>query len=257
VQTTTANQAKHNVANNNVVRAMARTGYLAKGIVYLLIGGLTLLVVAGERRTLPSGDTAVRTIGEQPFGQALLIAIGIGLMCYALWRAVQVVLDPDGANHRGHRLLPRMGYAFSGLSYGALAILAFQMANGRGASQGNSEQTFVAKCLAMDGGAIIVGVAGVLVIIYALYQLYTGVTSDFMKQLRTNEMSPGMQRAALWSGRGGISARAIVFVVIGGALAELASNPFGMLILGLIATGLTLYGAHQLVLARYRQIPER
>jgi hypothetical protein len=263
------------VADNVVVRAMARTGYLAKGIVYLLIGWLALMVVFGERRALPGAEAAVRTIGEQPFGQVLLIAAAIGLVCYALWRAVQVVLDPDGARDPGHRVLVRTGYALSGISYGALGVLAFQLATG-GSGHGHAERTFVAECLRMDGGEWIVGALGAIVVIYALHQIHVGWTSEFMRQLRTEQMSPGEQRAAWWSGRVGIVARGVVFVMIGigivraaieqrsseatgvgGVLAELASKPFGMVILALVAIGLALYGLHQLVLARYRRIPQR
>ena len=82
-------RTKRKVAGNSLVRAMARTGYLTKGVVYLLIGGLALLVVFGERHAVPGAQTAVRTIGEQPFGRVLLIATGIGLFSYALWRAIQ------------------------------------------------------------------------------------------------------------------------------------------------------------------------
>ena len=74
-------------------------------------------------------------------------------------------------------------------------------------------------------------------------------------------------------GRFGLAARGVVFAVIGffliqaarssnasqvrglgGALAALASQPYGPWLLGLVALGLVAYGIYNFVQARYRQM---
>jgi hypothetical protein len=44
---------------------------------------------------------------------------------------------------------------------------------------------------------------------------------------------------------------------VGGALAAIAAQPFGVLLLLFVALGLVAYGLHQFALARYRRIPAR
>ena len=41
---------------------------------------------------------------------------------------------------------------------------------------------------------------------------------------------------------------------LGGALAELASQPFGPFLLGLVAAGLILYGVYEVVRGRYQRM---
>src|SRR5688572_30764456 len=93
-----------------VVR-LARFGYVAKGIVYVVIGLLALQAAVGPGGKMSDGEGALKTILGQPFGWFLLGVLAVGLFGYALWRLVQAFLDPEGKGTDARGLLKRTGYA--------------------------------------------------------------------------------------------------------------------------------------------------
>src|SRR5690349_4792635 len=67
------------IARRGWVEAAARAGYTAKGVVYLMIGGLAVAAATGQRGRLGGGETAVRAIGDQSYGRVLLALTAAGL----------------------------------------------------------------------------------------------------------------------------------------------------------------------------------
>ena len=58
---------------------LGRAGHVAKGLSYLVVGGLFLYAAATHEAKKSGGlDQALRTVLEQPFGPVLLTAIGLG-----------------------------------------------------------------------------------------------------------------------------------------------------------------------------------
>jgi hypothetical protein len=121
-------------------------------------------------------------------------------------------------------------------------------------------------------GVWLVGLAGLLVIGYGLQQIYEGYRSSFRKELKQGEMSANELTWAIRAGRFGLTARGVVLGIIGvflvraalsadpeqarglgEALATLARQPFGPILLGVVALGLVAYGIYLGVLARYRR----
>jgi hypothetical protein len=70
---------------------LARVGYVARGIVYLLVGWLAAASAFSEARP-PNIGGALSAVSELPAGWLLVAAISAGLFAYALWRLVQAVL---------------------------------------------------------------------------------------------------------------------------------------------------------------------
>lgn len=257
------------------IEILARVGYATKGVVYLLIGGLALMTVFNEGGGVGGGENAIQTIAAQPFGQILLIVTAIGLFGYALWRFVQSALDPEQEGTDGSGIAKRVGYAASGLMHAALGVLAFQMATGIGSSSGGgSQSTYIAKIMSEPFGRYLIGAIGIAFIAAGLYQAYKGYTAKFERELETSEMSQTERTWARRLGRIGYAARGVVFPImgffivqaaiqydpsqakgLGGALSTLASQSYGMIILGVVAAGLFAYGIFQFVLAKYRRIP--
>jgi len=251
------------------IERLARVGYATKGVVYALIGVLALEAAIGSGGSVGGSRNAVETIGSQPFGQALLVITGIGLFGYALWRFIQAGFDPEDS-----RAIKRVGYVLSGAAHTMLGVTAIQMVIGGGGS-GGSKKTWLAKLMAVDTvGPILVGVLGVVVIGYALYQVKKGWTEKFKEKLRTARMSRGEKKGATLSGRIGLVARGLVFAIVGGyvikaavthdassaksvggALGEIASQSYGVFLLAIVAIGLVAYAVLQFVMAKYRQIP--
>ena len=63
-----------------------RIGYVAKGIAIALVGGLFLYAGFTHDPKKSGGlDQALHKVLEQPFGQVLLVLIGLGIACYGLF----------------------------------------------------------------------------------------------------------------------------------------------------------------------------
>ena len=72
-------------------QVLTRIGFVARGIVYAIIGLLAIQVAIHSRGSSKPADPrgAMETIQREPFGHWLLIAVAVGLGGYALWRFVQ------------------------------------------------------------------------------------------------------------------------------------------------------------------------
>src|SRR5690606_12620929 len=66
------------------VEKLARAGYAAKGVLYVTIGSLALMLAVGEGGQTAGSRDALAMLGQQPFGQILLFVMAVGLAGYAL-----------------------------------------------------------------------------------------------------------------------------------------------------------------------------
>lgn len=268
--------SRHAVAqpeNNDAVRKLARMGFVAKGIVYMLVGGLAVSAAVQGGGQVGGGKNAVQEIGSQPFGQILLVLTAIGLMGYAAWRVVQAIKDPENVGTGAKGIAKRSGYAASAVMNGMLAVIAVQMVTGSGSGQNKGAKTFVADVMAEPFGQIIVAALGAWVLGAGIYQLYNAYSKKFVKKLKTHRMGHTERQWVVRAGRIGYAARGVVFPIvgiymivaaatyepekakgIGGALREIASQPFGQLMLVVVAAGLFAYGVFMFVSAKYRRL---
>jgi hypothetical protein len=257
------------------VERLARLGYLAKGIVYAIVGVLAVQAAFGAGGQTTDTKGALGAIAAQPFGKFLLALLTVGLIGYVVWRFVQAVQDPEHKGDDAKGWATRLGYAVSGLIYASLAFTAIGLIRGSGGGGGgNSEQDWTARLLAQPFGQWLVGLVGAFVIGLGFYQLYQAYKAKFRKQMKLQEMSPTEETWATRIGRFGLGARGVVFCIIGffllqaarqsdasevrgldGALQSLAQQPYGPWLLGIVALGLVAYGIHMAVQARYIRIP--
>ena len=277
MNTTEAKAAAHDAKEEAKpwVVILARAGYAAKGIVYLLIGVLAFIAAVGPGGKTTDTNGALHTLAAQPFGKVMLGLIGIGLCGYALWRFVQAGVDPEHKGDDAKGVATRVGYALSGLSYGALALTAFNIIMGAtsGDGGGSSKQDWTARLLEAPFGRVLVGIVGLVFFGVAIYAFYVAYSAKFRDKLKLTEMSATEKEWVVRLGRAGYAARGIVFAVTGGffiqaalqananesggidkALQTLAQQPFGHWILGLVAVGVTAYGLYVLAQSRYRRI---
>jgi len=253
---------------------LARLGLAARGVVYALIGLLAVETAFGGRAASHIADTrgVLRIVAHQ--SRPLLWLLAVGLFGYALWRVVEGVRDPENRGSDAKGLAIRAGRVFSGLIYGGLAYAAARIAVGAsGSSRAGGAQGWTAELMTKPFGRWLVAIAGLCVVGAGCAQIWKGWTAKFRKSLKLNEMSPAEQRLAIQSGRLGMIARGIVFLLsgwflvqaawrfdpgeargLGGALEALARQPHGQALLAVVALGLVAFGAHSLMLARYRRI---
>jgi hypothetical protein len=151
--------------------------------------------------------------------------------------------------------------------------LAVALKGNSGGQSGPSQQDWTAKLLRHPFGQITVAVIGFTLVGIGLYVLYQAVSQSFEEHLRTDEMPPGGRRPMLLLGTVGYVARGVTFSLVGigvfiaavafdaaksvgvdGALKELAGQPYGRIMLVLVALGLFCFGLYSFVEARYRKV---
>lgn len=254
------------------IRRFGRFGHMAKGMVYGMVGLLALMAAAGRGGKTTGTSGALSTVADEPFGQLLLWVIGMGLIGYILWEVLKAVKGIGASGKSASGLIKRTGYLVSAVVYGSLAMKAFKLALHTG-SGGGSEKTLSASLLSQPFGQWMVGLIGLIIIIYGLIEFYRGVQERFMSYFKINEMHEKEVYVARCAGKAGLMARGIVLAMIGfffiktaltadpeetkgfgGALAELASQPFGPFVLGITAAGLILYGIYEVVRGRYQRM---
>lgn len=148
-------------ANSTAVSAGARAGFVARGVIYVLIGVLSLRIAfsdGGGKQADRGG--AIAEIADQPFGTVLLWLLGIALAGMALWRLSEAAFGQAGpyGKKAGKRVMAvgrSVFYAF--VSCSVLFYAAGDKGSGSGSSDKNS-QDVTAKALDWPAGQWIVAV---------------------------------------------------------------------------------------------------
>lgn len=259
---------------------VARTGYAARGVIYLIVGGLAALAAFGGGGETTDSRGALTELLNAPFGTVLLVVVAIGLLCYSAWRATQTVMDTDdhGTDLKG--LLIRGGLAVSAITHVALAFFSLSMAfglgrggsspdSGQGSSQGSSQE-WTAWLLSQPFGQWLVALVGAAVIGAGIAHFIKAWTANFERHF---DMNAQEREFITPISRFGLFARGVAFLLIGGffvvaawqqdpgearglsgALQTLQQQPYGWALLGLLAVGLVAFGIYSLLESRYRRV---
>jgi len=272
----------HSVSNTSVTREarrasdspaahfLARTGLTARGVIYILVGWVALLVALGQTSREADQQGALQLLADKPYGLVSLWLLGAGFAAYALWRlseaAFGVIGEPKGAGPR----LKSLGRA---VLYAGFAYLTFSVISGTRHSQSRQQQDMTATAMQHTEGRWLVGIVGLAVVVIGLILVSEGVRRKFMKYLRTGQMSPGTRRVVKLLGMIGTIARGLVFALAGAlvidaavthkasqaggideALLTLRNQPFGEFLMLLAALGLVVFGIYGLCEARWRKV---
>jgi len=244
------------------IEMLARSGYAAKGVVYVLIGAIAARVAFGGDGEVEGWSGSLGTLRDEPLGGPMLWLIGAGLLGYVLWRLVAAIRNPE--NDDAPR---RIFHGFSALVYAALALEAFRLAGGAGTG---GDTHWTSTLMQQPFGRLLVIGAGIGSAGYGIQQLWRAWTIDLDERLDLSRLSASARTWVIRFGRFGMAARGIVLVMIGyifvraaiRARATEAGNVEGVLeslrdtpwLLALISLGLVAYGVFTLVRARYRRI---
>jgi hypothetical protein len=252
---------------------LARLGYGARGVVYVLVGWFSMMAAIGAGQPTDTKG-ALREILGQPFGKALLAIVALGLLCYTIWRAVQGWYDPDRHGTDAKALAVRGGMVASAAIHAALAVFALSLAVGwQGPGSGNGgdgARDWTAWLLAQPFGRWLVAAVGVAVLGAALGHFTKAWKATFRRYLRADERTLGLICPI---GRAGLAAKGVVFLLIGvffltaawrfdpsesgglgKALQTLQAQPYGPWLLGVVAAGLFAFGIYSIVEGWYRRI---
>jgi hypothetical protein len=260
----------------------ARAGYVARGLVYILVGGLGVAAAAGVvggRPTDPSG--ALSTLVRMPAGRIALALIAAGLLVHAAFRAALVVTgEPYVKQGRWWRAATRIRHGFAACLYAGMALTAAatSIASGRHAQAhaDNDAQTrhLSARVLAQPFGRPLLVAIGVGLGIAAVVAIVRAFGPNNMRQrLRLEAMTARQCRLMAVLGRVAYVARATVLGACGyflvraaidrapretrgsaGALRAVWELPQGGVWLALVAAGLICFGVYGVLEARWRRL---
>lgn len=247
-----------------------RTGYGARGAVYLVVGGLALMaaVFGGEAE----GTTgALEQLKSQTWGVIALWGIGAGLLCFMVWRVIDAFMDLEtyGTGLKG--VVARTGQVVTGVIHGGLGLWVFAMALGIGTGSGGSK-SWTAKLLATEYGPWIMGLAGAAVVGAGIYYFYKAYSEKYKAHLRRTALMERLDPAA----KVGLVAHGVGVALIGGFLifAAVTASPeqagglgkafdtirgmaFGRILLILLTGGLIAFALFCFIEAVYRIVPAR
>src|ERR1700694_1614277 len=258
-------------ASNSQLEFLERLGYAVRGLLYAVMGILVLRIalgIGGGQATDLSGSM-VFLIGN-PFGKLVLIVVIIGLAAYSLWGFIRAIYDPLHRGRDTKGIAARIGFLTSAFSYAAIVFFALQILGGQGGASHDSTQKTVSSLLTNPAGGFITVVLGVIAIGIGIGQFIEACRATFAQDLKAAEMSQSERDIAIALGRFGMAARGVTFLVIGfflvqagvypypgkatgfgGAFLFLLAQPYGHLLVGIIALGFVALGLHSFACARW------
>lgn len=195
---------------SNKFEALARTGYAARGVVYILLGSLALTsaFVGGEAT---DSSTAMSSLLQLPFGRILLALIAAG--GHILWRLAQGFLDADNVGTDAKAVVRRFGSLVSGAANLFLALTAGRMAIGQsGGAEGGGEEKASAWLLQQPFGGLLLGIVAALVIVAGAVQISKALTRKYRDRLKFDSSHGWLDSVCSF----GLIARGTLIVIMGG-----------------------------------------
>lgn len=265
-----ADQAKDVARDTNdhpVVEAAARTGYVASGIIHLLIGWAALGIAwAPLAHGTADQSGALGALAQQPWGRPLLWVLVVGLFGLGLWQVTEAVGGWHGSGRDA--LFSRLKAVGKAIAYAALGLTALTFARGGSADSRGQSRGITQALLGSPGGRVLVAIVGLATVGIGVYHMVKGWKRKFLQDLVED---PGdlVERAGAY----GYVAKGVALAVVGllflsaaltaspdeatgldGALRTLATTAYGPALLTVVAVGLAAYGLYSFVRARYTRL---
>lgn len=256
-------------AGSGEINVLARFGLVARGIIYVVIGAIALMLALGAARHAPDRTGALEAIASKPFGYILLWVVTIGFGGLALWKIVQAAvarLNPTKA-HRLRAIGSAIGYTIA-----CVTTYWFVRFGRVPASSDTTSRDLTATVMSHSGGPFLVLLAGVIAVVAGIYMVIEALRLEFTRYLRMGWMSRRTQDTVVTLGRFGYAARGVIVFLIGltlidaaasynpakatgvdGALRTIAGWPFGPVLLILVALGLIAFGVLSFLEAKWRR----
>ena len=243
---------------------MMRIGYVARGIIFLIVGAFALLAASGLGAHPQGARDALEFLFQKPFGGYFLWLLAIGLACFAGWRFMQAVFDIERFGNRLYGLMRRTVLTGSGVFYVALAAASARITFAeRRMDEDQSAREWTAWVMAQPLGRAIIALIGVGFAAVAIGLAAKAVRAPYRHRRQ------GIPTKRIWAdtlGSFGTLTRAVVFIVIGcfltiaaydsnsreavslaGVLRAMQEQAHGGMLLSIAALGLLAFGLFEIL----------
>lgn len=269
-----ASQAKGEVSRG--ITWLARSGYAARGVVYIIVGAFAFMAGVGSGETVGTKG-AIQQLLSQPFGETLLWIMVVGLVAYVAWRITQAITDPEGHGTDPKGLLIRAGLVGSAVTYSLLALFTLgllgssigESASGSNGGSGSSGD-FLSSLLGWEYSNYLVYAVALIPLGVGIAHIIKGWKAKFEKYFYASE---DIMRWVRPVSRAGLIARGVAFLIVAGmlfsggtryeptdppgledALNALQSLPFGAFWLSVVGIGLVAFALYSISEAIWRRI---
>ena len=265
-------------AGSEAVTLMGRLGYLARGVVYFLVGASAAIAAiwpahrpAGpsDAVQLGSGQLGSGQLGHgHPIGAMFLIAVAFGLACLAGWFTIAgLTTARRGRGRSWWRGLGMLGDASVYLVF-MIDVVGIALGLWRGGGDRNV-QSWIAWLSAWDYGRPLIGIIGAAVLVGGVGLFVWALIGDVDREVtlpqREKRLIRPLARYGI-AGRGAAVALVGGFLIaaafynnpreaheVGGVLAALRQVTYGRVLIGLFALAFIGSSLFDLVAAFYRR----
>ena len=256
-----------NLGRSRTLELLARIGLAARGITYLLMGWLAVLVATGGHEQVDQRGV-LTTVLTKPLGAILVLLMAAGFTAYAFWRFTEAAVGVTGA---GNRISPRLQSFARGNIYLFLSITAIALLYGARVSQSKQESDLARTVMNQTGGRWLVAIVGLGITGTGLAMIREGLKTRFLQLF--SALSPRLRRVTAMLGRVGTIARGVVFTAVGvltvsaawstnsikagginEALRTLLHQPFGRSLVLFLGIGLMVFGLYGLAESAWQRV---
>jgi hypothetical protein len=265
-QASGAASTAHKVASSRKLETLARVGFVVSGLLHLLIGWLALQLAFGTGAGQEADQSgALAQVASQPFGEVVLWVGVAGFAALALWQLTESAWGHGSTSDT-------VKAAAKGVVYLALAWTTFTFARGGSTSSSQKSADVTATVMSWPGGRVLVGVIGLAILGVGVWHVVKGWKKKFLEDL-AGGTAGSVGTAVVRLGQFGYVAKGVALGVVGilflvaawradpsrasgldGSLRTLRDQPFGPVLLCLVALGLVAYGLYSFARARFARM---
>jgi len=257
------------LAADAVVTVLARAGYAARGVVFVIVGFFATLAAFGADEA-KNVRGALFEILAQPFGRNLLLLLAVSLFGLSVWRLVQGLLDADGHGTTPRGLFVRSGLLLSAATYGSIGFVALRLATDQSESV-DGTRSIVRTVLSSEFGQWVVTAAGIIILVVGGAHVWKGIQAGFLKWMDAPRGWMTYMRPVFQFGlvvRGITICLTSVLLFLAGTIVDPEAAPGlrdilrrvqdvtigGNVLLAVLGIGLTSFGLYSLAEAMFREV---